>query len=174
MDKSTLLLIPVILLAVTSAGMIISGILFKLHLKRKIRSCTGQTQGKVIKYKYLNERVISPMVEYSVNGETFVSRKKFQGIKSSSITGLPNAVEPDMYEDEEGYLHIKSGSFLPAKALAEKLWPIGSTLDVHYNPDQPKMNYVGKPITKHLYIPVSIIIGITGIALAIVIGVLVL
>lgn len=89
---------------------------------------------------------MNPIVEYVVDGNRYTAKKKFRGILTKRISGLSVHVASGVYEDEKGWLHIKTGAIANLRELAEQLWPIGSKMTVYYNPDHPKRCYVDRPV----------------------------
>lgn len=113
-----------------------------------------------------------PIVEYKVDGITYKTKKKYKGIKSIKVSGIPLPVKSNAYEDEKGYLHIKSGAIVNVRQMAEKLWPINSKMIVYYNPDNPKICYVDRPIHNSFASMMFIIMGSVVIVISIIVFVL--
>ena len=122
--------------------LIISGILMNMISNKQ---CTKSVEGKVISYSFPGESHMYPIAEYAVDGVTYKTKKKYKGIKSIKASGIPLPVKSNAFEDEKGYLHIKSGAIVNVRQMAEKLWPINSKMIVYYNPDNPKICYVDRP-----------------------------
>ncbi len=159
------------LLLVGGIGVILMlvGIGIKINTKKRNVSCTAVTNGIVIKHVFYGEGRMAPIVEFAVDGKTYRTKKKYNGIKSVSITGFPIAIKEKAWEDEKGWLHVKTGTFPNMRQLAEELWPIGSEMNVFYDPTNPKKNYVDRPITNQF-----LTIGfVSGGMLAIAMGILV-
>lgn len=55
------------------------------------------------------------------------------------------------------------------RKLAETLWPLGSTMNVYYNSDKPKINYVDRPITNNFLFYFFLITGFVCIIISILI-----
>lgn len=104
--------------------LIISGIIMNMISKRNNKQCTKSVEGYVISYSFTGESRMHPIVEYVVDGITYNTKKKYKGIKSIKASGIPLPVKSKAYEDEKGYLHIKSGAIVNVRQMAEKLWPI--------------------------------------------------
>lgn len=126
--------------------LILSGILMNIISKRHNKQCTKSVEGYVVTYSFPGESRMYPIVEYIVDGVTYKTKKKYKGIKSIKASGIPLPVKSNAYEDEKGYLHIKSGTIVNARQMAEKLWPINSKMIVYYNPDNTKICFVDRPI----------------------------
>lgn len=110
-----------------------------------------------------------PIVEYAVDGVTYKTKKKYKGIKSIKASGIPLPVKSNAFEDEKGYLHIKSGAIINVRQMAEKLWPINSKMIVYYNPDNPKICYVDRPIYNSFASKMFIIMGSIVIVISIIV-----
>lgn len=126
--------------------LIISGIIMSMISKKHNKQCTKSVEGKVFSYSFPGDSRMYPIVEYTIDGITYKTKKKHKGIKSIKASGIPLLIKSDAYEDEKGYLHIKSGAISNVRQMAEKLWPINSKMIVYYNPDNPKICYVDRPI----------------------------
>ncbi len=44
-------------------------------------------------------------------------------------------MKSEVYEDEKGWLHVKTGAIANLRQFAEQLWPINSKMTVYYNPN---------------------------------------
>ncbi len=157
------------LFSIESIGilLIFVGFLVGWITKRRSESCTMQTNGTVTRYLFMGGGNMSPVVEYQVDGIIYTTRKKYNAIKSVSITGLPNTIQADVWEDDKGYLCIKRGSFVNYKDIASQLWPLGHQMRVYYNPDRPKINYVERPITNRFITIIYVIAGCACIGVGI-------
>ena len=132
--------------------LVLLGVTFNIIVKRQNQLCTKQTDG---------------IVEYFVNGTCYKTKKIFCGIKTTQISGVPVPVKSEVYEDEKGWLHVKTGSIANLRQLAEQLWPINSKMTVYYNPNNPKKCYVDRPISKSFTSMMFIIMGIVTILLSV-------
>ena len=154
--------------------LIISGIFMNMISNKHNKQCTKSVEGKVISYSYSfpGESRMYPIVEYVVDGITYKTKKKYKGIKSIKASGIPLPVKSKAYEDEKGYLHIKSGAIVNVRQMAEKLWPINSKMIVYYNPDNPKICFVDRPIYNSFASKMFIIMGSVVIVISIIVFVL--
>ena len=89
--------------------LIISGIFMNMISKKHNKQCTKSIEGYVVSYGFPGESRMYPIVEYAVDGVTYKTKKKYTGIKSIKASGIPLPVKSNAFEDEKGYLHIKSG-----------------------------------------------------------------
>ena len=129
------------------------------HLKRQNKLCTKKTDGIVKQYGFPGNGRVYPIVEYFVNGTCYKAKKKFRGIITTQLSGVPVPMKSEVYEDEKGWLHVKTGAIANLRQFAEQLWPINSKMTVYYNPNNPKKCYVDRPISKSFTSMMFIIMG---------------
>jgi hypothetical protein len=60
------------------------------------------------------------------------------------------------------------------RQLAQRLWPVGSELEVCYDPGDPRIGYVGKPVSNSFLCRVFLIAGAGVAALGILLYFLIL
>jgi len=147
--------------------MIFTGIMIRYFTEKRNKSCSEKTIGKVVKYSFPGDGRMYPVVEFFANGSCYKTRKKFNGIKSFHVSGIPIPVKADAWEDEKGWLHVKTGPIADLAQLAEKLWPMGSEMDVYYNPENPKKNYVDRPLNNNFICFLFVIIGLFTAAIGV-------
>lgn len=147
----------------TLFGIVINGV-----IKKQNELCTEKTNGMVIKYGFPGEGRMYPVLEYFVDGKGYQTKKKFRGIKRKRVSGLPTQIQPNAYEDEKGWLHVKIGFVVNLRHLAEELWPIGSRMTVYYNPNDPKKCYVDRPISGCVASIMFILMGMVTMILSVV------
>lgn len=99
--------------------LVLLGVTFNIIVKRQNQLCTKQTDGIVKQYGFPGNGRVYPIVEYFVNGTCYKTKKKFRGIKTTQISGVPVPVKSEVYEDEKGWLHVKTGSIANLRQLAE-------------------------------------------------------
>lgn len=130
---------------ITGLGAIlfIAGIRIKVLTDRKNSRCTSKTVGKVYEYSFAGDGRVAPVVEYEAGGEKYICQKSINGIIKVHSTSLD---EPKAWEDEKGYLHVQTGIVANMWQLALTLWPDGTEMEVHYDPDDPENSYVGVPV----------------------------
>ena len=159
----------IILLTLGGAGllMLLAGILILLLRKRRNSLCTEKTIGTYIKHQFNGNGIFYPKVGYTVDGKSYKVSKDFRSIVTKSVTGLPNAIQEDAWEDEKGRLIVKRGSFVSYSALAEKLWPIGGETTVFYDPNKPKRSYVERPVKGDITATILICMGVGFAALGV-------
>lgn len=149
------------------AILVLAGVMIVLLRKRKNASCTDTARGSVIQYRFLGEGRMYPVVEYTVHGKSYQVRKRFRGIKTRQVSGLPIPVQSKAYEDEKGWLHIQMGTIVNLRRLAEQIWPYHSEMTVYYNPDHPQKSYVDRPIASSFESMLLIIMGLVTIAISV-------
>ena len=150
---------------------LILSLIFKKKDKKTVKQCTLTTKGKVIKYTLWNNNGVHfPIVEYIVNDTKYNQRLKYGWIvnKSSSFNKIKTEVENDV---KEGNLVINSNAHISTNALKEH-FPVGTELDVFYNPQNPDKSYVMR-FVKNPAVKVLFFIGLFFIILAF-IGLLIL
>ena len=143
---------------------LILSLIFKNKDKKMVKQCTLTTKGKVIKYTlWTNNGVHFPIVEYIVNDTKYNQRLKYGWIvnKSSSFNKIKTEVENDV---KEGNLVINSNAHISTDALKEH-FPVGTELDVFYNPQNPDKSYVMR-FVKNPAVKVLFFIGLSFIVLA--------
>lgn len=149
-----------------SAGLIllILSLIFRSRDKKMFKQCYQTIKGKVIKYTLWNNNgVYFPIVEYIVNNVKYNQRLKYGWIinKSSSFNKVNSEVENDAENDN---LIIRSNSHISTNALKEH-FPVGTELDVYYNPQNPKKSYVMR-FVKNPAITVFLITGLAFVVLS--------
>ncbi len=129
-----------------------------------VEQCTVTTKGMVIKYTLWNNNGVHfPIVEYIVNNTKYNQRLKYGWVvkKTSSFNKINTEVENDV---KDRNLVIKSNAHISTNALKEH-FPIGTELDVFYNPQNPAKSYVMR-FVKNPAAKVLFFIGVSFIALA--------
>ena len=160
MTQQPIALLELALVGGLGAILFITGILIKTLTDRKNSRCTSKTVGKVIRHSFMGDGRIAPVVEYEAAGEKFTCTKRFNGVIKVHSTRLD---EPDAWEDEKGFLHVRTGIVSDMRQLAQRLWPVGSELEVCYDPGDPRIGYVGKPVSNSFLCRVVLIAG-AGVA----------
>ena len=157
------------LMAVGGTGVLLAvlGVTINILAKRQNRLCTEQTDGIVKQYGFTGNGRMYPIVEYFVNGSYYKTKKKYRGIKTMKISGIPIPVKSKVYEDEKGWLYVKLGAVANLHKIAEQLWPIGSRMIVYYNPNNPQKCYVDRPVSKSFESMMFIVMGIVTMLLSV-------
>jgi len=146
--------------------MVFLSLLLNIHSNNKVKKCINVIKGEVIKYTLWNNNgVYFPIIQYIVNGVKYTQRLKYGWIvtKSSSFNKIKPEVKNDVNSEN---LVLSKNSHISTNAL-EKSFPIGTQLDVYYNPKNPKESYVMR-FVKSPCIIVFLIVGIFFIILALI------
>ena len=111
--------------------------LYLKELNRKKRS-TESIKGRVVGYRYYTD-AIAPIVEYVVNDKSFKRSLEYEWVTTISFPWKSSKAisNPDLLAKR---LVIYTNSAVPY--TAKDFFPLGSTLTVWYNPDNPKESYV--------------------------------
>ena len=144
--------------------LLIVSLILKNKDKKMAEQCTMMTKGWVIKYTLWNNNGVHfPIVEYVVNDTKYNQRLKYGWVvkKSSSFNKIRTEVENDV---KDGNLVIKSNAHISTNALKEH-FPVGTELDVFYNPQNPGKSYVMRYV-KNPAVKVLFIIGLAFVILA--------
>lgn len=129
-------------LMVTIGGLglllIVLGLVMGQRRAGMLRRITARTTGTVSGYDFRGDGRAHPQVDFVVGSQVFLSELQYRSvvrvsgtlIKGSRLTGDPLAKT----------LRLRQNS-LVAKSPIPEIFPIGSALEVHYNPDDPRENY---------------------------------
>ncbi|WP_426348498.1 DUF3592 domain-containing protein [Alloiococcus sp. CFN-8] len=149
--------------------LLLISLIFKYKDSTTIKSCNKAVKGKVVKYTTWNNNGVSfPIVEYVVNNVSYTQRLKYGWIysKSSSLKNVNTDINNNV---EDTNLRISRNAHIATNPLMDK-FPIGSELDVYYNPENPKKSYVLRfvksPMIKILLLTAVIFIIVAFIGLA--------
>lgn len=150
---------------------------FLSYKKRKIEvKCTEKTSGKIIRYsRMLYNNISLPVVEYSVNNVSYeVVGPKFKGSIIKTISNPFNNVKSEIESNlttrdnlpEVLKLNIKENAIISiTKSPLFDLYPIGSEVEVYYNPNKPKMAYVQRFVKPIWILNACLFIGILFLVL---------
>lgn len=168
MTDSQIALLALGVVGFIGIALIVSGVLAKVLIARKNSSCTASTTGVVVRHGFNGEKRMYPVVMYAVDGVSYHVRKKYNGVKFVQVSGLPVVfIHPEAYEDDKGWLHVKYGPVANLRALAEDLWPRGSSMVVYYDPADPKTSYVDRPVSATFACTFLVLMGISTLALGV-------
>ena len=160
MTQQQIAFLELMLVAGIGVILFIAGVLIKIFTDRKNSRCTSKTAGKVIRHSFMGDGRIAPVVGYEADGKKYTCTKRFNGVIKVHSTRFD---EPDAWEDEKGFLHVKTGIVSDMRQLAQRLWPVGSELEVCYDPDDPGIGYIGKPAGSSLLYRIFLMAG-AGVA----------
>lgn len=136
--------------------------------KNRENRCTSRTKGKVIKY-YYNSGVNLPVVEYIVDNIRYKGKFKYSLILTiSSPFKKGTKIESNIFDPN---LKISRNSIISFDTLLREHFPIGTELDVYYDPYNPKLNYVVR-FTKNLMGRVFLLISFIFLTMVIILFVI--
>ena len=123
--------------AVLSFTIFLFRYLYLKELNRKKRS-TESIKGSVVGYRYYTD-AIAPIVEYIVNDKAYRRSLEYEWVTTVSLPWKSSKAtsNPDLLAKR---LVLYTNSSVPY--TAKDFFPLGSTLTVWYNPDNPKESYV--------------------------------
>lgn len=118
---------------------LIIGLIVKNVLTRKLDRCTIKTVGEIVGYNSGANGISVPVVEYEVNGRHYKGKLIYRAVfRKKSFHYTESEVTSHKFDQS---LHIKQNSLISLNFM-QKLFPMGSPLDVYYNGEKPKENYV--------------------------------
>lgn len=132
------------LVSVSGMGvlMMLASLLMGVFQKRKARNCSETVQGQVIRHKFPGKGRMIPVIRYRVNGADYLVKRKFAGIiTEQKVTANHLYSDCGAYVSDRDYLHVPTSAVTNLWDMAERLWPIGSSMTVYYNPQKPKQAY---------------------------------
>ena len=159
------------LVAGLGAILFVVGMLIKASTDRKNSRCTAKTIGTVVRHSFMGDGRMAPVIEYESGRNTYTCQKGFNGVIKVHSTRLN---EPDAWEDDKGYLHVRTGIKTNMRQVAQTLWPVGSEMEVHYDPSNPKTGYAGTPANNTALCRVFLVAGAGVAALGILLYFLIL
>lgn len=137
------------------AGIALWGIVYMLgYRKKKLpEKCSAHAEGRVIRYSSVSYGGIHiPLVEYTVGGQKYkIAGPRFSGAvvtKTSTPFHSPIAqIETNITSREELpkklRVKIRVNSLVGGyRSPLHQIFPVGSTVDVYYNPQNPKQAFV--------------------------------
>ncbi|MCB6891363.1 DUF3592 domain-containing protein [[Clostridium] scindens] len=137
--------LAILIIGGLGALLLVIGIGIAAAQKNKIRHCTKMTAGRVIRHRYHGDGRVNPMIEYEVEGQMYTVARKFRGIITKTRISPGKLYEDSgAYVTEKDYLYIPRSAVTNIRQMAQDLWPIGSSINVYYNPLRPKEAYAEK------------------------------
>lgn len=139
MTRNEVLLIVLILEVVLTTLFLALGIWFYLKDRRIKKKSDNRTLGKVIGYSWSQSR--APIVEYEVNRKKYKTALRYSLVitTSSSFNPVRSKVKGDLLDTK---LRISNNSVMSVNTIMQESFPIGSKMNVYYNPDKPKESFV--------------------------------
>lgn len=139
-------MLVLLILAVPGLIIMLAGLLLFVLEKRKKSRCTAMTMGTVVRYSFVNGTP-SPVAAYTVGGVSYEKKRKFRGVVQVRKNLSPRDwtwKNQSCYISENDVIHIRGGAVLNLRAMAESLYPMGSSIPVWYDPEKPRRAYVEK------------------------------
>lgn len=147
MDKGVNVgLVVFLTLAAPGLAFMLAGILILTLENRKKSRCTAMTTGTVVRYSFVNGTP-SPVASYTVGGVSYEKKRRFRGVVEVRTGISPKDLTGEnqsCYISENDVIHIRGGAALNLRAMAERLYPLGSSIPVWYDPEKPQRAYVEK------------------------------
>ncbi len=158
-----------ILLAI--GGTVLLFIAFKVYYKYLVlqKKCTERTEGIVKKYTMVsyggeNSNIHLPIVQYMVDGKKYKvvgpEYKVYITLTKESLNEK-NEMEHTEKDNQIMMVNRKENAFISIKENPiKKMYPIDSTVDVYYDPQNPKLSYVLRYCNKKWAFYLTFISGI--------------
>lgn len=158
-------------------GTLIVWYFFSPKKKQMKKKCTMKITGKIISYSNVLYGGISlPVVSYAVNNVVYkVVGPKFKSYVVKTISNpfnkVESSIESNLTTREELPQTLKmtirrNGLVSFTKSPLQDLYPVGSDVDVYYNPSNPKMSYVQRYVKPLRFVDAFLFIGIILVALS--------
>ena len=133
------------------------------------RGATRKIQGEVVGYSYNGNGGGPPIVAFEVDCKTYRSKLRYRNDMVTSTSFHKEAVV--IGDPLDKTLRIKRNRYVSMNPL-ESHFPIGSSLTVYYNPNNPQQNYVERhagSLMPPLFLLAGMILVIVSVGLYVVI-----
>ncbi|MEG0443199.1 MULTISPECIES: DUF3592 domain-containing protein [Carnobacterium] len=139
MTRDYVLLAVLALMAVLTVSFLTLGIWLYLKERRIKKNSINHILGEVVNYSYNQSR--APVVEYEVNGKNYKTALRYSVVITTSSTFKPikSKVKGDILDTK---LRIRNNSAASINMTMQEAFPLGSYMNVYYNPDKPKESFV--------------------------------
>lgn len=118
---------------------LIIGLIVKSVITRKLDRCTIKTVGEIVGYTSRGDGVSLPVVQYEVNGRPYKGKLIYRAVfRKKSLHYTQSEVTSHKFDQS---LHIKQNSLVSINMM-QKIFPMGTPLDVYYNGEKPKENFI--------------------------------
>lgn len=133
------------LLVLGGIGAILCIVSIVLSVKEnKIKQCSTVTaEGKINRYTFVG-KAPAPVVEYQVDGKSYEAVRSYRGLVITR-THIPKGMgyldtDYNIYVNDKDIMHIERGNnyLIDLDTVGEKLWPVGSRMNVYYDPGHPE------------------------------------
>lgn len=162
-------LFTLLLVGIPGIILLLIGVLIGIFGRKKRKHCTAKTVGTVYGYRYSGGSgagSVAPRAEFDVGGKTYKAYRHYKGVVATKkkIVPHPDCIlgqQDSFWISEKDWFHINTkGVSTNYKKMGESVWPIGSEVEVIYDPDKPKHAYVEKVVTNPVVPTVLICCGI--------------
>lgn len=175
MSDAKIALIEILLVGGVGLAMTLAGLLLWICRRRKVKRCSEKTAGHVVKHIFRGGSIMLPVVEYRAGGKRYNTVRRFNGIITKQKISPSNFYKDSgAYVSEKDYLVIPMGAVTDMKRMADELWPIGSKMDVWYDPEKPQTALAEKKSEKMTITSIiTVSAGVFVMILALIIGYLI-
>lgn len=145
MTNEHIALLELCLVGGTGLLLILLGVIMNIMQKRKIRRCSQMTTGYVAEYHFHGAGRVCPVAEFRAAGQTFRVPRRFRGyVTKKKVSPKHLYSDSGAFVSDRDYLHIPMSAVTDLRKMAEELWPIGSEMEVYYDPDNPRRAFADK------------------------------
>lgn len=146
-ETAVLKLVFGILLTVFPLVLFLIAFRFFYRYTQEEKRCTSETAGTVVGYEWFNrgDAIHLPILNFTVIGKAYkIVGPKYRWIKTTKV-GFPSLKTKQEYTTDIYALtfeHKITGNRMIIRNPMQELFPVGSTLPVFYDPNNPKLSYV--------------------------------
>lgn len=110
---------------------------------------TENVLGTIVSYSYNGTK--APVVEYFVNGKKYknILRYSYVSRVSTPFNSIDTSAKDNVLHTK---LRLKENSMLSINTIMEENFPLGSQMEVYYNPRKPKLSYIQRYAPSYLWI----------------------
>lgn len=139
---------------IISIVFLILSFIFYRRDKALKQNSTQKIKGVVIGYSMTTGR--PPILEYTVNQIKYEERLKYTYVShiSTPLSPVLSSSKDDLLDTK---LRLRNNSIFSFNKLMKNEFPVGSTLNVYYNPDNPKQAFVERFTPSVFYIAFLIV-----------------
>lgn len=165
MSKLEVGYLAVEIIAAVAVCLFVVAIILVLRQYRRKARCTAATVGTVVKHVFA-VKPFHPIVAYVVDGQEYTVHRRYRGMVWTQ-NSLRAAREPVSHSgawiSKRGYIHVQKSIVTDYSSMAQELWPLGSEMEVFYDPADPTCAFAEEFPTK---VPMaSLLLCIMGLAL---------
>lgn len=136
MNSKFIIILILVLISIIFISLSVFAYIRDHSLKNK---STEHVIGTVV--SYANREAKPPVVEYIVNQTTYTKAMRYSYIShiSTPFSPIKTFTKSDLLDTK---LKLKNNRFFSVTTLIQDEFPLGSTMNVYYNPNNPKQSYV--------------------------------